>query len=107
MSQQLKVYNINAFTDKKNQGNPACVIQLKKWIDDKELLKISRINAVPETAFFIINKDSIHLRYYLWHVCQMHKVTKKTSINKIIIIIIIMFILICIAMSFEINFSSF
>ena len=64
MNHQLKVYNINAFTDKKDQGNPACVIQLKKWIDDKELLKISRINAVPETAFFIINKDSIHLRWF-------------------------------------------
>ncbi len=64
MSQQLKVYNINAFTDKKDQGNPACVIQLKKWIDDKELLRISRINKVPETAFFIINNDSIHLRWF-------------------------------------------
>jgi PhzF family phenazine biosynthesis protein len=61
---KLDYYQINAFTDKVFTGNPACVIPLKKWLTDELLLKIAKENAVPETAFFIKNNDSIHLRWF-------------------------------------------
>ena len=50
---KLKLFKINAFTDKMFSGNPACVIPLKEWLPDELLLKITKENAVPETAFFI------------------------------------------------------
>ena len=61
---KLDVHKINAFTDNLSGGNPACVVQLKEWLSDKQLLKIAKDNAVAETAFFIINKDDIFLRWF-------------------------------------------
>lgn len=51
---KLKLFQINAFTDKMFSGNPAYVIPLKEWLSDELLLKIAKENAVPETAFFVI-----------------------------------------------------
>ena len=50
---KLKLFQINAFSDKMFSGNPACVIPLKEWLPDELLLKIAKENAVPETAFFV------------------------------------------------------
>ena len=61
---KLKVYKIDAFTNKINGGNSACVIQLKTWLEDELLLSISKKNAVTETAFFIFKDDRIHLRWF-------------------------------------------
>ena len=61
---KLKVYKIDAFTNKTNGGNSACVIQLKTWLEDELLLSISKKNAVTETAFFIFKDDKIHLRWF-------------------------------------------
>ena len=54
---KLKLFKINAFTDKTFSGNPACVIPLKEWLPDELLLKITKENAVPETAFFVKKKQ--------------------------------------------------
>lgn len=61
---KLELYQIDAFTDKIFGGNPACVVPLKKWLSDDILLKITKENAVPETAFFVDNGDKIHLRWF-------------------------------------------
>ena len=47
-----KFYQVDAFTDKIFNGNPACVVPLKEWFSDEILLKIAKENAVAETAFF-------------------------------------------------------
>jgi PhzF family phenazine biosynthesis protein len=64
MSEKIKIYQIDAFTNQLFKGNPACVVPLSKWPDDKILLKIAKENAVPETAFFVKKQNSIHLRWF-------------------------------------------
>jgi len=49
---ELKLYQIDAFTDTIFGGNPACVVPLDNWLSDDILLKITKENAVAETAFF-------------------------------------------------------
>jgi len=61
---KLELYQIDSFTEEIFHGNPACVVPLKSWLPDETLLKIARENAVAETAFFIDNGDSIHLRWF-------------------------------------------
>lgn len=61
---KLDLYQIDAFTDKMFGGNPACVVPLHHWLTDEMLLNIAKENAVAETAFFIDNGDTIHLRWF-------------------------------------------
>jgi PhzF family phenazine biosynthesis protein len=61
---KLQLYQIDAFTNELFGGNPACVVPLNDWLPDDLLFKITRENAVAETAFFIIHEDHIHLRWF-------------------------------------------
>ena len=61
---KLKIYHINAFTQRLTGGNPACVIRLDKWLPDSTMLAIAKENAVAETAFFVELEDHIHLRWF-------------------------------------------
>ncbi len=61
---KLELYQIDAFTNEIFGGNPACVVPLKNWLPDDILLKITKENAVAETAFFIDKGDKIHLRWF-------------------------------------------
>ena len=61
---KLNKFNIDAFNGNGFKGNPACVIPLKKWISDKTLLEIAKTNAVPETAFYVIEDNKIYLRWF-------------------------------------------
>jgi PhzF family phenazine biosynthesis protein len=61
---KLELYQIDAFTDKTFGGNPACVVPLTDWLPDDILLKITKENAVAETAFFVDKGDKIHLRWF-------------------------------------------
>ncbi|NBW37740.1 MAG: PhzF family phenazine biosynthesis protein [Cytophagia bacterium] len=61
---KLKLYQIDAFTDKLFGGNPACVVPLDSWLPDDILLKIAKENAVAETAFFVDKGEKIHLRWF-------------------------------------------
>jgi PhzF family phenazine biosynthesis protein len=61
---KLNLYQIDAFTDKIFGGNPACVVPLESWLPDEILLKIAKENAVPETAFYVVNDKRVHLRWF-------------------------------------------
>ena len=61
---KLKLYQIDTFTNKIFGGNPACVVPLKRWLPDEILFKITRENAVAETAFFVEEGAKIHLRWF-------------------------------------------
>ncbi len=61
---KLDLYQIDAFTNTIFGGNPACVVPLQAWLSDDLLLKITRENAVAETAFFVDKGDKIHLRWF-------------------------------------------
>ena len=61
---ELNLYQIDAFTSKVFGGNPACVVPLLQWPTDDLLLKITKENAVAETAFYIDKGDKIQLRWF-------------------------------------------
>lgn len=61
---KLDIYQIDAFTNELFGGNPACVVPLDEWLSDDLLLKITKENAVAETAFFVYKGDKIHLRWF-------------------------------------------
>jgi len=60
----LDIYHIDAFVSESFKGNTACVIVLDNWLSDELLLQISKRNSVPETAFIIIKKNKILLRWF-------------------------------------------
>jgi PhzF family phenazine biosynthesis protein len=61
---KFDLFQIDAFTDKIFQGNPACVVPLAYWLPDEILLKITRENAVAETAFFVPGDNRFFLRWF-------------------------------------------
>ncbi len=61
---KLDFYQVDAFTDRVFGGNPACVVPLTEWLDDNLLFEIAKENAVPETAFFIVKEEKVHLRWF-------------------------------------------
>ena len=50
---QLTIYQVDAFTNKLFQGNPAAIIPLEKWLDTELMQTIAMENNLSETAFFI------------------------------------------------------
>ena len=60
----LKLFQVDAFSNHVFSGNPACVVPLKTWLSNDILLKIAQENAVSETAFFIDNGKYFELRWF-------------------------------------------
>jgi PhzF family phenazine biosynthesis protein len=50
---KLTLYQIDAFSNKLFHGNPAAVIPLEKWIDDKLMQQLGLENNLAETVFFV------------------------------------------------------
>lgn len=50
---KLTVYQVDAFTDKLFGGNPAAVIPMQKWLDEKLMQQIAMENNLSETVFFV------------------------------------------------------
>jgi len=50
---KFPLYWIDAFTDRVFQGNPAAVVPLESWPEDRLLQAIAHENGVSETAFFV------------------------------------------------------
>lgn len=61
---ELKYYQVDTFTDESFNGNPAKVVQLKKWLNDELLQNIARENSIDATAFFVIKENDIELRWF-------------------------------------------
>lgn len=51
------LYQVDAFTKKIFCGNPAAVIPLEKWIDEKLMQQLAMENNLSDTAFFV---PSVH-----------------------------------------------
>jgi PhzF family phenazine biosynthesis protein len=60
---ELKIYQVDAFTDKLFRGNPAAVVPLEKWLDDEVMQKIAAENNLAETAFFVKQNDYYNIRW--------------------------------------------
>lgn len=53
MASRVKLFQVDAFTDKLFGGNPAAVCVLEQWPSKDVLQKIAAENFLPETAFFL------------------------------------------------------
>jgi len=60
----LKIYQVDAFTDKLFGGNPAAIVPLTEWLPDALMQKIAAENNISETAFFVPEQDGYGLRWF-------------------------------------------
>lgn len=61
---QLKMYQVDAFTQGVFRGNPAAVCPLDKWIPDALMQAIAMENNLAETAFFAPREDDFEIRWF-------------------------------------------
>lgn len=61
---KLKIYQIDAFTDKVFEGNPAVVVPLENWLPDNIMQQIALENNLSETAFFVPIENGFHIRWF-------------------------------------------
>ena len=61
---KLRLYHVDAFTDRIFGGNPAAICPLPAWLDDAVLQKIAAENNLAETAFFVETKGGFHIRWF-------------------------------------------
>ncbi|GBD90090.1 putative isomerase YddE [bacterium BMS3Abin04] len=60
----LKIYQVDAFTNKLFKGNPAAVCPLNEWLDDKTMQNIAAENNLSETAFFVKEEKHYIIRWF-------------------------------------------
>ena len=61
---KIKQYQVDAFTTKVFQGNPAAVCPLEIWLEDDMLQAIAEENNLSETAFFVPIATGFSLRWF-------------------------------------------
>ena len=61
---KIKLFQIDAFTDKVFGGNPASVCPLDHWLADDLLQRIAMENNQAETAFFVRDGSRFHIRWF-------------------------------------------
>ncbi|ERM83294.1 hypothetical protein P872_16580 [Rhodonellum psychrophilum GCM71 = DSM 17998] len=60
----LKIYQVDAFASKVFGGNPAAVVPLSSWLEDKCLQQIAMENNLSETAFYVREGKHFTLRWF-------------------------------------------
>jgi len=61
---KLKIYQVDAFTDRVFSGNPAAVCPLDSWLPDDVMQNIALENNLAETAFYVKNADGYEIRWF-------------------------------------------
>jgi PhzF family phenazine biosynthesis protein len=61
---KIKIYQIDAFTDKVFGGNPAAVCILDKWLEDEIMQNIGAENNLAETAFVVKRGNDFEIRWF-------------------------------------------
>jgi len=61
---KLTQYQVDAFTTRVFEGNPAAVCPLEEWLDDAVLQAIANENNLSDTAFFVPTARGFHLRWF-------------------------------------------
>jgi PhzF family phenazine biosynthesis protein len=65
---KLRIFQVDAFTERLFGGNPAAVVPLAEWLDDATMQSIGLENNLAETAFFVPEKqpkmDGFRLRWF-------------------------------------------
>lgn len=57
-------YLVHSFVGENLFGSPACVVLLHNWLSDVELKSIAKRNAVPETAFVLLDNTGFAIRWF-------------------------------------------
>ncbi|UFH53073.1 PhzF family phenazine biosynthesis protein [Spirosoma sp. KNUC1025] len=62
----MRIYQLDAFTDRLFAGNPAAVVPLKEWLPDEQMQLIASENNLAETAFYVKTdeEDTYHIRWF-------------------------------------------
>jgi len=60
----IKIYQVDAFTDKIFSGNPAAVCILDMWISDELMQSIANENNLAETAFVVPAGKNFEIRWF-------------------------------------------
>jgi PhzF family phenazine biosynthesis protein len=61
---KLPLYQVDAFTSRVFGGNPAAIVVMDEWLDDRLLQAIAAENNLSETAFVIPNREVCLLRWF-------------------------------------------
>lgn len=61
---KIKIFQIDAFTEKIFSGNPAAVCPLDNWLSDELMQNIAMENNLSETAFFVNQGGEFHIRWF-------------------------------------------
>ena len=61
---KLKMFQIDAFTSKRFEGNPAAVVVMDADIDESVMQLIAAENNLSETAFVNISSEPFHIRWF-------------------------------------------
>lgn len=61
---KIKIYQVDAFTEKLFSGNPAAVCILDKWLSDDLMQSIANENNLAETAFVVPRKTDFEIRWF-------------------------------------------
>ena len=62
---KLKLYQVDAFTDRAFGGNPAAVVPLRDWLPETTMQAVAQENNLSETAFFVPREDGeFDLRWF-------------------------------------------
>jgi PhzF family phenazine biosynthesis protein len=67
---QIKLYQLDAFTNQLFKGNPAAVCPLESWLDDKLLQSIAAENSLSETVYIVPRHNDYHIRWFT-PVCEV------------------------------------
>jgi PhzF family phenazine biosynthesis protein len=61
---KLKLFQIDAFTDKVFSGNPAAVCVLDSWLEDSLMQQIAMENNLAETAYAVKKGEKYEIRWF-------------------------------------------
>jgi PhzF family phenazine biosynthesis protein len=61
---KLRIYQVDAFTDRPFGGNPAALCPLDEWIETDRMQAIAAENNLSETAFFVGSDGHYDLRWF-------------------------------------------
>jgi PhzF family phenazine biosynthesis protein len=61
---RLRIFQVDAFTDKTFAGNPAAVVPLEAWLADDTMQAIAAENNLAETAFFVPAEGRYAIRWF-------------------------------------------
>lgn len=61
---KIKIYQVDAFTDRLFSGNPAAVCILDAWINEEIMQSIAAENNLAETAFVVPEGNTYEIRWF-------------------------------------------